>query len=55
MPPFLPNYLHREVERYTQWAPSFARLIGCAVIEANHCGSLRCPMPVFGFPYRTKF
>src|SRR5215204_989685 len=34
------DYLQRSIERYTDWAPLFARLVGCPVVEATHCGRM---------------
>jgi predicted amidohydrolase len=49
------GYPQRQIERFSHWAPPFARLMGCPVVDANHCGRLRCSMPVFGLPYVTEF
>jgi predicted amidohydrolase len=49
------RYLQREIARYSHWAPPFARLMGCPVVDANHCGRMRCSMPVLGLPYVTEF
>lgn len=47
------QYLQTSVERYTNWAPLFARLVGCPVIEATHCGSIRCQTPLLPMEYVT--
>jgi predicted amidohydrolase len=49
------RYHQRHAERVSHWAPPFARLLGCPVVDANHCGALRFDMPVFGLPYVTEF
>ncbi|MES3011855.1 MAG: carbon-nitrogen hydrolase family protein [Pseudomonadota bacterium] len=50
-----PAALQREIERFTDWTPNFARLMGCPVIEASHCGRFRCPMPILGMPYLSEW
>ena len=45
--------LQTSIERYTDWAPPFARLVGCPVVEATHCGRLRCQTPLLPMPYVT--
>jgi predicted amidohydrolase len=45
------NYLQTSIERYTDWAQPFARLVGCPVVEATHCGRLRCKTPLLPMPY----
>lgn len=47
-------YLQSSIERYTNWAPRFARLVGCPVVEATHCGRLRCKTPLLPLPYETS-
>jgi predicted amidohydrolase len=42
------------IERYTDWAPRFARLVGCPVVEATHCGRIRCKTPLLPVPYETN-
>lgn len=54
-PKGFPRYFQREVERFSNWTPNFAKLMGCPVVEASHCGPLRCPMPIVGLPYITEF
>jgi predicted amidohydrolase len=49
------RYLRKEIDRYSHWAPPFAKLVGCSVVDANHCGRLRCPTPVLCIPYVTEF
>lgn len=34
------HYLQTSIERYTDWAPPFAKLVGCPVVEATHCGGI---------------
>jgi predicted amidohydrolase len=46
--------LQTSIERYTDWAPRFARLVGCPVVEATHCGRLRCRTPLLPLPYETR-
>jgi predicted amidohydrolase len=48
------HYLQTSVERYTDWAPRFARLVGCPVVEATHCGRMRSRTPLLPLPYVTK-
>ncbi|HEX8502057.1 MAG TPA: carbon-nitrogen hydrolase family protein [Pyrinomonadaceae bacterium] len=48
------KYLQTSIERYTNWAPPFARLVGCPVVEATHCGRLRCKTPLLPAPYVTE-
>lgn len=45
--------LQSSIERYTDWAPRFARLVGCPVVEATHCGRIRCKTPLLPLPYET--
>lgn len=47
------RYLQTSIERYTGWASPFARLVGCPVVEAAHCGRLRCRTPLLPTPYAT--
>ncbi|HKS28737.1 MAG TPA: carbon-nitrogen hydrolase family protein [Pyrinomonadaceae bacterium] len=47
------SYLQTSIERYTDWAPPFARLVGCPVIEATHCGNIRSKTPLLPVPYVT--
>ena len=49
------HYLQRSIERYTDWAPLFARLVGCPVVEATHCGPIRCQTPLLPMTYRANF
>lgn len=49
------NYLQTSIERYTDWAPLFAKLVGCPVIDATHCGSISCPTPWLPIEYKTDF
>ena len=55
-PKGLPFYrrLQSSVERYTDWAAPFAKLVGCPVVEAAHCGSLRCRTPLLPLDYVTE-
>jgi predicted amidohydrolase len=46
--------LQSSIERYTDWAPRFARLVGCPVVEATHCGRMRCKTPLLPVPYETS-
>ena len=46
--------LQASIERYTDWAPRFARLVGCPVVEATHCGALRCKTPMLPLVYDTS-
>ena len=48
------RHLQASIERYTNWAPPFARLVGCPVVEATHCGRLRCRTPLLPMPYVTE-
>jgi predicted amidohydrolase len=48
------RYLQASIERYMNWAQPFARLVGCPVVEATHCGHLRCRMPLLPVPYDTN-
>jgi predicted amidohydrolase len=50
----LRGYLQSSIERYTAWAPAFARLAGCPVVEATHCGRMRCKTPLLPLPYETR-
>jgi predicted amidohydrolase len=50
----LRGYLQGSIERYTDWAPRFARLVGCPVVEATHCGRMRCRTPLLPLPYETS-
>ncbi|HEX8492554.1 MAG TPA: carbon-nitrogen hydrolase family protein [Pyrinomonadaceae bacterium] len=45
------HYLQTSIKRYTDWAPTFARLVGCPVVEATHCGRIRCKMPLLPMQY----
>ena len=45
------HYLQTSIERYTDWAPTFAKLVGCPVVEATHCGRIRCKTPLLPMPY----
>jgi predicted amidohydrolase len=45
------RYLQSSIERYTDWASPFARLVGCPVVEATHCGRIRCKTPLLPVPY----
>jgi predicted amidohydrolase len=45
--------LQASIDRYTNWAPLFAKLTGCPVVEATHCGSIRCPAPWMPMEYAT--
>jgi predicted amidohydrolase len=45
--------LQSSIERYTDWAARFAKLVGCPVVEATHCGSLRCRTPLLPLEYVT--
>jgi predicted amidohydrolase len=45
------QYLQSSIERYTDWAPLFAKLVGCPVVEATHCGRIRCKTPLLPMPY----
>src|ERR687893_289175 len=45
--------LQTSIERYTGWAAPFAKLVGCPVIEATHCGSIRCRTPLLPMEYVT--
>ena len=49
------GYLQRQIERYSHWAPPFARMMGCPVVVANHCGHFRCPTPVVMVPYISQY
>jgi predicted amidohydrolase len=46
--------LQTSIERYTDWAPPFARLVGCPVVEATHCGGIRCRTPLLPWDYVTE-
>jgi predicted amidohydrolase len=46
--------LQSSIERYTDWAPRFARLVGCPVVEATHCGRISCKTPLLPLPYETS-
>lgn len=43
--------LQTSIERYTGWAAPFARLVGCPVAEATHCGRIRCKTPLLPVGY----
>jgi predicted amidohydrolase len=45
------QYLQTSIERYSNWAAPFAKLVGCPVVEATHCGSIRCPTPLLPMEY----
>lgn len=47
------RYLQSSIERYTDWASPFAKLVGCPVIEATHCGNIRCRTPLLPMEYVT--
>ena len=47
------RYLQTSIERYTDWAAQFAKLVGCPVVEATHCGSIRCRTPLLPMEYVT--
>src|SRR5436190_10611615 len=49
------QYLQTSIERYSDWAAPFAKLVGCPVIEATHCGSIRCKTPLLPMEYVTDF
>ncbi len=48
------RYLRTSIERYSYWAPIFAKLVGCPVVEATHCGRIRCQTPLLPVPYVTE-
>jgi predicted amidohydrolase len=48
------HYLQTSIERYTDWASPFAKLVGCPVVEATHCGRIRCQTPLLPIPYDTN-
>lgn len=48
------RYHQASIERYSDWAPPFARLVGCPVVEATHCGRIRCKTPLLPMPYVTE-
>ena len=49
------RYLQTSIERYSNWSPLFAKLVGCPVVEATHCGPIRCKTPLLPMPYETKY
>ena len=51
----LRGYIQRNTDRITLWAPPFARLMGCPVVDANHCGHFRCPTPLLMAPYVSDY
>jgi predicted amidohydrolase len=51
----LRGYLQRHVERVSRWAPPFARMMGCPVVEANHCGHFRCSTPLLMVPWISQY
>ena len=48
------RYLQASIDRYSNWAPIFAKLVGCPVVEATHCGRIRCQTPLLPVPYVTE-
>jgi predicted amidohydrolase len=48
------HYLQTSIKRYTDWTPLFAKLVGCPVVEATHCGRMRCKMPLLPMSYVTN-
>jgi predicted amidohydrolase len=54
-PKGIPFYRHLQtsIERYTNWAAPFAKLVGCPVVEATHCGGVRCRTPLLPVEYVT--
>ena len=48
------RYVQTSIARYTDWAPAFARLVGCPVVEATHCGRIRCKTPMLPMAYVTE-
>jgi predicted amidohydrolase len=48
------HYLQTSIESYTDWAPPFAKLVGCPVVEATHCGGIRCKTPLLPMEYVTN-
>lgn len=48
------HYLQTSIESYTDWAPTFAKLVGCPVVEATHCGGIRCKTPLLPMEYVTN-
>jgi predicted amidohydrolase len=48
------RHLQTSIERYTDWASLFAKLVGCPVVEATHCGRLRSKTPLLPMPYVTE-
>ncbi|HKG14445.1 MAG TPA: carbon-nitrogen hydrolase family protein [Pyrinomonadaceae bacterium] len=48
------GHLQNSIERYTDWAPRFARLVGCPVVEAANCGRVRCKTPMLPLAYETS-
>ena len=48
------RYLQTSIDRYSDWSPLFAKLVGCPVVEATHCGPIRCKTPLLPVPYVTK-
>lgn len=49
------RYLQTSIERYSNWSPLFAKLVGCPVVEATHCGPVRSQTPLLPMPYVTNF
>lgn len=47
------KYLQSSIDHYSNWVPPFAKLVGCPVIEATHCGTIRCPTPLLPMEYKT--
>lgn len=48
------RYLQNSIKRYTNWVPTFAKLVGCPVVEATHCGRIRSKTPLLPMPYVTE-
>jgi predicted amidohydrolase len=48
------RYLQASISRYTDWSPLFARLVGCPVVEATHCGRISCKTPWLPMPYEAN-
>ncbi len=48
------RYHQTSIERYSDWVPAFAKLVGCPVVEATHCGRICCKTPLLPMPYVTE-
>jgi predicted amidohydrolase len=49
------GYLQRHADRVCHWAPPFARMMRCPVVDANHVGHFGCPSPIIMVPWISQY